>query len=547
MSLRNVPPLVWVISVIVLLAITLPYGYAARSAGESDVFGGFLLNPKDGNSYLAKMYQGWQGSWKYTLPYTAQMSQGAYLFLFYLALGHVARVVQLPLIWVFHFARLCGAVFMLWALYRFCRAFFKEPRQLWLAFGVAALGSGMGWMLLMFGAFTSDFWVAEAYPFLSAYVNPHFPISLGLLLMLLYPASSPHSRADLTWGWKIAQGGWWAFVVALGIAILSPFAVVIALLVLGAMSLLSALSRRDSWRAWIYAGRLFWAALGGLPVMLYDLMVVRWDAPLRAWNAQNRTPAPPLWDIVISFSPLLLLAILGGVHLWKARRFDGSPGNPDWRLPLVWGALTLLMLYLPLSLQRRFLLGWYVPLAILAIPGLEWLSAGRRGRMWILTAMLLLLVLPTNAIILATVQRAVQTREAELYLRRDEVLAFDWLKKEAPRQTVVLAAPRTGMFIPAHTGLRVVYGHPFETADAENQELAVLDFFTGALEQDAIQDFLWRNQVGYIFYGPSERALGRPAYLLGLPPVFDSEEVQIYSPATGQLPVSLHESEGQVR
>ena len=71
------------ISLCVLLLVTIPYFLAARSAGTDYEFSGFLLNPLDGNSYLSKMFQGWEGNWRFKLPYTADPGEGAYLFLFY--------------------------------------------------------------------------------------------------------------------------------------------------------------------------------------------------------------------------------------------------------------------------------------------------------------------------------------------------------------------------------------------------------------------------------------------------------------------------------
>ena len=77
--------------VVVGLAIVLPFVIAALVGGPQRVFVGFLFNPIDGATYLAKMYEGLMGQWRFTLPYTAEPGQGAYLFLFYLFLGHLAR------------------------------------------------------------------------------------------------------------------------------------------------------------------------------------------------------------------------------------------------------------------------------------------------------------------------------------------------------------------------------------------------------------------------------------------------------------------------
>ena len=50
---------------------------------------------------------------------------------------------------------------------------------------IVILGSGLGWIAAFFQQSTSDLWVAEAYPFLSAYTNPHFPLAIALMLFLL--------------------------------------------------------------------------------------------------------------------------------------------------------------------------------------------------------------------------------------------------------------------------------------------------------------------------------------------------------------------------
>ncbi len=158
----------------ILLFVTLPYGYAALAAGQGYTFGGFLFNPLDGNSYLAKMMQGWLGSWTFTLPYTATPGKGTFLFLFYLLLGHLSRWLGLPLVWTFHLARVLAAGGLLLVLDQFLgRALQFSPEQRWKALLLSALGSEwVGWWSCR--AFTADFWVAEAYPFLSAFANPHF-------------------------------------------------------------------------------------------------------------------------------------------------------------------------------------------------------------------------------------------------------------------------------------------------------------------------------------------------------------------------------------
>ena len=69
-----------ILAFIFLAAICIPYVIAFLASGKDFAFAGFLLNVGDGNSYLAKMYEGWNGSWRFTLPYTANPGQGGYIF-----------------------------------------------------------------------------------------------------------------------------------------------------------------------------------------------------------------------------------------------------------------------------------------------------------------------------------------------------------------------------------------------------------------------------------------------------------------------------------
>ncbi|HEX9486975.1 MAG TPA: hypothetical protein VF976_07910, partial [Gemmatimonadales bacterium] len=79
------------------------YGYLAQPHGQ--VFLGFFYLGDDANTYLAKMRQGFEGAWSWQNRYTTEESPTAYLFMFWLLLGHIAAIAGLPLIVVFHLAR----------------------------------------------------------------------------------------------------------------------------------------------------------------------------------------------------------------------------------------------------------------------------------------------------------------------------------------------------------------------------------------------------------------------------------------------------------
>lgn len=498
--------LVWAVAAFVLLLVTLPYVYAWRAADADHVFGGFLLNPLDGNSYLAKMRQGWNGAWTFTLPYTAEAGEGAALNLYYLFLGHIARWTGASLLFTFHAARVLGAALMLAALYRFFNALFKQARTRLTAFVLAALGSGLGWVALIFGGFTPDFWLAEAYPFLAAYANAHFPLGLALQIALLIPLTSTRS---LAWRWPL-----YALAAAL-LAIVYPFGLAVAGAVLGAHLALRA------WRRLPLGAetqRLLALGIGGLPYAWYALNLVNQHPVLAAWHAQNQTPAPGPLDMLWALAPALLLALVGSY-------IAGRRGQMGQQMLLLWLLVALLLIYLPFSLQRRLASGLYIPLAGLAALGIEALSRSWRRWIWLAPA-LLLLSLPSNLLILAGGLGAAAQNNAELYLYADELAAFCWLEEHAQEDALVLAAPATGLYLPVYTDARVLYGHPFETVNADAQRQAVERFY----HEGANAAWLRRAAAAYLLYGPREREIGGAPDLPGWQLLFEEGDLQIWGP-----------------
>jgi hypothetical protein len=71
----------------------------------------------------------------------------------------------------------------------------------------------------------------------------------------------------------------------------------------------------------------------------------------------------------------------------------------------------------------------------------------------------------------------------------------------------------------------VIYGHEFETADAETQRQAVEAFFGGRTSPDA---FFARYPADLVFYSPREQALGQLPSLPGWRVVFRRGDVAIY-------------------
>lgn len=487
-------------------AIIVPYWVGSISGGESHVFGGFLLNPLDGNSYLAKMQQGFEGNWRFKLPFTSQPGEGAYLFLFYLFLGHFSRWMGLSLVWTFHFWRVMSSIFLLFTLRKFFESIFPEDEEsTWRAFVLASIGSGLGWIVFLFGEMTADFWVAEAYPFLSGYANPHFPLGLGLMLWILI--LSVDGRG----------GQWLTGLLALILGIVLPFGVVVACMVLGGLLAFDLLTHQK-----VNVLPLVWVTVFGGAMIAYQVAVTRLDTVFYNWNLQNLTPAPAWWDLLVSFLPALLAALAGILAVVK-----GMPRSKK-SLLVIWFAGAIVLLCLPVNLQRRFMLGLYIPVAGLAVEGCRWISNKWRMSSGFLYKGLLVLSIPTNVVLLLAGVFGAITHNPAVYLTRSELQAMEWLAQQ-PGECLVVSSPQTGMYLPGHSGCQVMYGHPFETVNALEEEERVESFFGGQMTENEARQYLTENRIGYVFFGAREAGMGQPEVLRLLPPVYSKDETTIFA------------------
>lgn len=498
------------LSLAVAGAAQLPYLVAGRLAGEGSVFAGFLINPIDGFSYLAKMRQGAEGGWLLHLPYAAEPGPGAFLYVYYLALGHLATALGAPLAGVYLTARFAGAVLMYVVGFLFLRRALGPEGPVWRAYLLTLIASGLGWLVTPLGLVTPDLWMPEVIPFLSAYGNAHFPLACAALLAAVVAVMG---------GGRGREVRRFAIAVVAG-AVLGAVLPFVVLSLGGVLILWLAWekARGESIRA--RAIPFVGAIAGAMPWLIYDLWVSRIQPALAGWTAQNQTPSPPPLEFSLGYGLILLLALIG---IARAR----PQSTPQGRLLVTWLVVNAVLLYAPIDLQRRLSLGLFFPLAALAALGLQSLGRGARLQRTAFLAVLILSV-PSNLLVIGAGLAGVARDEPSLVMTEGEAAAYTWAAANLPRGSLVLAGPTTGNRLPAFADLRVVYGHPFETPDAEARLDLVERLFAGAVPRTEALRTLAELGVSYAFFGPEEQALGSPSWLDGRDPVHRSGGVDIY-------------------
>ena len=500
----------------VSLLTLVPYLVARQAAPPGWVFSGFLLNPYDGFSYLAKMRQGFEGSWLFVLPYAADPGRPALLFVFYLALGHLARLSGLTLGTAFHAARVLAGAMMYLAVYALLERLPLARAARWCAYALVLGISGLGWLGTAAGLAASDLLIPESVPWVAALVNPHFPLAAAALTLGFLAALTPGS------GWRAAG---LAGAAGLVLGLVQPFVLATLWSALGVWAVMELVLARSGGAALGPARgagiALIASALTGLPWVLYDAWLVLSHPVLRQWSMQNLTPSPSPVAYLIGFGPLLIWA---GLSLIRARPLS----EPALRLIALWAALGFLLLYLPFGLQRRLTLGLAIPLAALSGLGIEQaIRTPARRRLAVLGT--LLLTLPSLLLVAGAGVSSAASPSSATVLSQAELEAYAWMAAHLPAGSLVLATEPTGNRIPAYMNARVLAGHPFETPNAADQRAWIAQAFGWSGDPAGGLRLLEQRGVDFVYRGREEAALGDPSWLAALIPVFTSGEVSVYA------------------
>jgi hypothetical protein len=480
-------PLVLGIALAVVTAIPYLYGYAVQPSGH--VFMGFFYLGDDANTYLAKMRQGWEGSWAWQNRYTTESSPVAYLFMFWIVLGHIAALANLPLIVVFHLARIAAALALMGAAWLLITHFIQDRSARRFALFFLAVGLGMGYVIqalghpVIFGNQTDtlDWRMPELTAFYSVLALPHFAWSgvfaaLGVVLTL-----KAIERGSLALG--VLAGLAW-----LGQASIHPQMPIL----MGGATAIALLLRPARPRGWAAAVLAF--AIPA-PYILYSYLAFIGNPEVQRWTFHSKNALPPeTVSLFFAIAPQLLLALTGLPGALRRR------SREDLFL-IGWLVLLAAILYLPNpagDLRRRFLDGLYLPLVVLAARGMYETIVPRlrtmRARRLIPFTYVAVAAIGSAFLVLAPLFVAAQPQYSISVAEYD---GLNWLGSQPTGR--VLCMPGVGLYVPAYSSDTVYVGHYDETFDYLSKTQIALRALTG---QSDLQQFILDNQIRYVVWTP---------------------------------------------
>lgn len=496
-------------SALLLIALALglsclPYLYALKLAYQThSVFMGYLHYPDDAYVYHSWLRQAREGRWFFKNLFTTDPHTPSLFNLLFLLLGWIQRGFPLNDLLYAHLVRLLsGAIFLL-LCYRLILYLLPNPSHQPLAFLTLLFSSGLGWLFPRQVPYSPiDLWQTEAITFLCIYQSFLFLFALALMVLCFLWFLRSEQEGRLRWSIGAGFGG-------LLLAHIHPYDILHLWAVLGGY-LCWSLGRRLEGGLSRFLKVLPLFSLP-LPAVGYNYWLFLQEPLFRA-RALVPTGSAPLPFVLLGYG--LLLPLSGWGYYLLSRSEDPRESRQSAPFLGIWALMGLLLPYVPLSFQRKLIMGTHIPLALLAGVGLE--ATLRRWPVRRSLALLLVVILfgATNWRWLVQGVKNAQENNTEPGLRpflmRTEWQAMKWLEKEGVGGGV-LALPLTGVagYLPAVTGLPTYAGHWGETPHFAQRLRRILAFYQGELSLEERRDFLRRIRVRWVFYGPAERSLPR--------------------------------------
>jgi len=491
-------------AIISLCITSLPYFLGLAEQGCNWVFTGFVFGVEDGNSYIAKMLAGANGSWLFTTPYTAFPQNGFLVYFPLLLLGKLAggQAIHTQLVILYQIFRWAAGFLLVYSLFDFITIFISNRTlRRWGVFTIL-FGGGLGWMVLLNSGMWQnglplEFYSPESFGFLSFFGLPHLAVARALLLWgmgrIIRGIQQPHSLK-----YSLVTGSFFGLL-----GFFQPLSLVTGWIVMGVFVLIrfiQVFNVNKKILVWIKQTALeIGPALGiSLIWIIYNFTAFQGSGTQSSWYQQNILSSPPAIEYVWAFLLILPLSIMGVVYVIKHRVNSGS-------FLIGWLALFPVLAYLPVTVQRRLPEGVWIALVILALLGVNYFSEKIKTKVFALQA---LVGMCSTLLILVGSIGAALGHQFPLFRQREEISMFEYLANEAQPGEVILASFNTSNALPAWVPLHTITGHGPESINFSTINPWVNEFYSSETTDESRQRLINEFGIGYVLWGPYEQELG---------------------------------------
>jgi len=494
-------------------------------------FMGALHDVEDSAANIARMQQGADGALLVDTLYSTPEQKTALIGITYVLLGKLGSEMELAQNILFHMMRIFVGLFMYLTIYHLGANIWVKVRTRRIFFVVASCSAGLGWVFALVTGGQSewlipDLHLPQAFPIYASAANVHYPLAIACVALIVSTIITV-LRPGETIAPSPKNGGGLVFFASLVLALVYPEAFI-------PLSIAYALNVAFNWyqnkkitpREWYWG---LWILVPSLPIITYNLLTIPDNPMIANWITHRAINDTPIWLLVISFSIPLALAFPALVRAVRRFEADGD------RFMLLWLLAMVITAYLPIALKQYLLMGIMIPLGYFITRAIEdvWFNfIRRRFRPSAYIMFIPVLVMSHIFWMFLPIYPILQDWQnySNVFFAREYSNTLIEIDLQASEDSVILASPDVSLWIPAWTGLRVVYGHPAETFNAQETEQAVRAWFAETNpDAEGCQALLAEHNVNLVIYGPREWSLGTAACIQNLELRQSYGQVEIYA------------------
>lgn len=472
--------------------------------GDSVPRGNNIFSFIDRHVYTSYIEQAREGRYFFDDLFTAKEDSVPMLNLFWLGAGLFARFTHLSANATLEFLRVLFIPFLLLAVYLLVAYFIKDIRQRRQAFLLASLGGGLGTVFLpafyimelmsapgvMTRNFPIDLDKAESFIFSTSYYSAHFVFSTILFVLILLLSLLAIDKKKLFYSLP-------AGLLSLVLINFHPFTFISVFFILFSYFIFLLWKSKNDALFFIKYG--FIAGAIALPSVFYHISMFYtpwWQN--QTWNSGTVTP---FFLAIIAGYGVMLYFIFRSLQLSFGKKIEIHKEN----FLLVWLLSQFVLVFMPVSVQGRFLEGYWL---VLVIAGSYSLTLFLKKKDWIIkskiyAAGLFIAVFSLSFILLIVLDlKNILLRGNLIYIKKDAVAAMRGLKNIAGRDDLVLADIYNSSVIPGIAVRRVFVGHGVETIDYDRKYKILKQFMASGDEKER-ELILRNNKIAYLFYDGS--------------------------------------------
>ncbi|MBI9049515.1 MAG: hypothetical protein JEZ00_08845 [Anaerolineaceae bacterium] len=491
------------LAIIVIVFVLLPYLYGYVIQTDNMRFSGSFIGVDDQNSYLAKMRRGYEGDWMFITPYSTFPQTGVFMYMPFILLGKLAGGNSI--IEQMHFLlllmRIASIILYIYSLKTFFSSFLKDEKNIKFSMIIGIFGGGLG-TLSIFGyeslwnhRLPLEFYSPEAFSFLAMLTLPHIIIARAFLLLAIstWLGKKSVSINNRKFRYEIVTGIYGMFIF-----LFQPITFLILLLfILLDMLLKMATSLiKLNWNIFktvkenklsITSVLLLFTALS--PIIFYNANLLFLNPFVKAWGKQNILTTPPPGDYFLAYSPIFILIIIGIVkskHKYRELMVFG-----------LWIILSFILIYLPLSIQRRFIEGTWIFLVLFAAIGLQTIEKAQIKTIALRVAYTIML-LPSLFLFTGSVLQ-IQSKPEHIFVNQSKLDVYGFIEKTFINGDILFADHEISNEIPVWSSMKTIVGQGPESIDEKKYLKIYEDVLNEKEDESSIYAMFYEQQVrGYI-------------------------------------------------